>query len=101
MSGHSANYDVEIFHQSAIHSELIENGFYAPESGNIKEKEAGYKTILLKWSTPGKGTQGEILQISSRVERTTTADVINRASACLTNFLLSGKKKIKKGFKED
>ena len=82
----SANYDVELFHQSSVHSRLINDGSELVQT--IKEG-CEYKTITLKWCIP-RGPTADLHHCTGTA-RITPMDVNSRPSLCLTNYLLSGR----------
>lgn len=83
-SSSSANYDVEIFHESTSHSVFV--GAELPRS--IKDG-FDYETVTLKWCTPRSGVPE--MQNCVAQNRITPVDVTSRPSSCLINFLLSGR----------
>lgn len=83
-SSSSANYDVEIFHESRTHSVFL--GSELPRS--IKDGFE-YETVTLKWCTPRSGASE--MQHCVVQNRITPVDVTSRPSSCLINFLLSGR----------
>lgn len=76
----SANYDVEIIHDSDAHAGL--RAMQPP-------LEAG-GTVTLRWWTP-RGAEGGAAGAGGALWRVTPADVASRPSACLVNFLLNGR----------
>lgn len=98
----SANYDVELFHKASAHWRLLtmDLGSFKDEA-KIKNEEmanwlpqtqkegCNYKTITLKWCTP-RGSSADLHNCTA-LARISPTDVNSRPSACLTNFLLSGR----------
>ena len=74
----SANYDVELLHPAAAHSD-----FKADQSEEKHE-------VTLKWCTPRTAPAHE-LQYCTAAFRITPVDINSRPSSCLTNFLLTGR----------
>ncbi|CAO1432932.1 unnamed protein product [Diamesa serratosioi] len=85
-SSSSANYDVEIFHESRTHSVFLGSELALPRS--VKEG-FDYETVTLKWCTPRAGTAE--MQPCLVQHRVTPVDVTSRPSSCLINFLLNGR----------
>lgn len=83
-SSSSANYDVEIFHESRSHSVFLSSEL----PRNIKDGFE-YETVTLKWCTPRSGVSE--MQHCLVQNRITPVDVTSRPSSCLINFLLSGR----------
>lgn len=86
----SANYDVEIYHESGAHTAILKGN--AADSAAIRTVKEGleYKTVTLKWCTPRGCSAGE-LQNCTSMYRLTPVDVNSRPSLCLINFLLNGR----------
>ncbi|XP_076469020.1 integrator complex subunit 13-like [Babylonia areolata] len=86
----SANYDVELLHPAVVHSDLIrQHQEQAETTVVIPSREGLPPTITLKWCTP-KSNVVELHHCTGSY-RITPVDVNSRPSACLTNFLLSGR----------
>ena len=87
----SANYDVEIVHSSAAHTDSFRTGSMTAEGVCVKQLREGfsYDTISLKWCTPR--TNAVELHYCTTAHRFTSVDVNSRPASCLTNFLLSGR----------
>lgn len=84
----SANYDVELLHPAAVHSDIMKQ---EQAEGIIIPSKEGLPTttITLKWCTP-KSNVVELHNCSGAY-RITPVDVNSRPSSCLTNFLLAGR----------
>lgn len=87
----SANYDVELLHPAAAHTELFKTGFSNTEGVHVSTVKEGqtYETVTLKWCTPRSNSVE--LQYCTGAYRITPVDINSRPSSCLTNFLLSGR----------
>jgi hypothetical protein len=85
-SSSSANYDVEIFHESRTHSVFLNAEL--PRSV-ISQEGFEYETVTLRWCTPRSGAPE--MQHCLVQNRITPVDVTSRPSSCLINFLLSGR----------
>ncbi|EEC17319.1 conserved hypothetical protein [Ixodes scapularis] len=87
----SANYDVELLHPSAAHTELFKTGFSNTEGVHVSTVKEGqtYETVTLKWCTPRSNSVE--LQYCTGAYRITPVDINSRPSSCLTNFLLGGR----------
>lgn len=86
----SANYDVEIIHPLAAHSNLKK--FFnrdTPTTQKMLREDGVYETVPLKWCTP-RSTSVELHHCSNAF-KISPVDVNSRPSSCLTNFLLSGR----------
>lgn len=86
----SANYDVEIYHESTAHLAILKGN--AADSAIIKtfKENNEYETVTLKWCTP-RFTPGNEMQNCISMHRITPVDVNSRPSLCLINFLLNGR----------
>lgn len=85
-SSSSANYDVEIFHESRSHTVFLGSELVLPRN----QKEGfDYDTVTLKWCTPRAGAAE--MQNCLVQNRITPVDVTSRPSSCLINFLLNGR----------
>lgn len=95
----SSQYDVEIVHCSSIHEEVITNS--SPLLDGVIEKidRNGFPcdTFKLQWYTPRVSSVD--LYHCLATSRITAVDVNSRPSACLTNFLLSGRQVLLEIFK--
>ncbi|RZF48920.1 hypothetical protein LSTR_LSTR003300 [Laodelphax striatellus] len=83
----SANYDVEIFHPSQVHTALLKG--HSADVGLIKEG-ADYETVILKWCTP-RGCSVAEMNNCTAMFRATPVDINSRPTSCLVNFLLNGR----------
>lgn len=87
----SSQYDVEIVHCSSIHDDILNSGSPLLEGVMQVIDRNGFAcdTFKLSWCTP-KNTTVELNHCLA-TSRITAVDINSRPSACLTNFLLSGR----------
>lgn len=87
----SSQYDVEIVHCSSVHEDILASDSPLLEGVMEKIDRNGFPcdTFKLSWCTPR--TTAVELNHCVAVSRITSVDVNSRPSACLTNFLLSGR----------
>ncbi|CAL8084359.1 unnamed protein product [Calicophoron daubneyi] len=104
-SSSSAMYGVELLHEAGAHRLLERIGLAdqlrirteSTEVGEVKDASvlqrpnSGFsKTLGIKWVTP-KSLDGALLRYTIGAYRVTLADVGNRASTCLAQFVLGGR----------
>ncbi|VDP88382.1 unnamed protein product [Echinostoma caproni] len=97
----SAMYGVELIHQAEAHDLLqrvsladqllIRTDEDAEKISSLQRPNSGFsKTLGIKWVTPKSADSG-FLRYAIAAYRVTLADVGNRASTCLAQFVLSGR----------
>uniref|UniRef100_A0A5K4F9T5 Mediator of RNA polymerase II transcription subunit 13 n=1 Tax=Schistosoma mansoni TaxID=6183 RepID=A0A5K4F9T5_SCHMA len=95
----SSMYGVEILHRAEVHDMLKRRGIYekflirtdSENNKSISRPHSGFsKTLGIKWVTP-KTSDANFLRFAVATYRVTLADVCNRASTCLAQFVLGGR----------
>ncbi|KAF6779632.1 hypothetical protein AHF37_02171 [Paragonimus kellicotti] len=103
-SSSSAMYGVELLHRAEAHDLLrrigvIDQLMIRTETADgdettlpaLQRPKSGFsKTLGIKWVTP-KSSDSSILRYTTAAYRVTLADVGNRASTCLAQFVLGGR----------
>lgn len=95
----SSQYDVEIVHCSSIHEDILKSNSPLLEGVVEQIDRNGFPcdTFKLQWYTPRVSNVD--LYHCLAASRITAVDVNSRPSACLTNFLLSGRQVLLEIFK--
>ncbi|XP_050529358.1 integrator complex subunit 13 [Daktulosphaira vitifoliae] len=87
----SANYDVEIYHEAAAHTAILNANLADAKAVVARKEEADYETIKLKWCTPRANNNLPDIHSCTTLHRITPVDINSRPSACLITFLLNGR----------
>uniref|UniRef100_A0A7E4W497 Protein asunder n=1 Tax=Panagrellus redivivus TaxID=6233 RepID=A0A7E4W497_PANRE len=84
----SLDYDVEVFHPRALHSQIFINFL---DQTNSKTLDCGYKTICLKWCNPVLKLRKDAFGVRESSEYCTPVDILSRPTMCVVGFLKKGK----------